>query len=97
MTQEHLNEARQWLRELRNTGWRNATHIDTIETALKDAEADKARLDWLSDKDNPIGNVHLPSVCVMNNLHSLRGAIDEAMRLDPEIVKTILEATEEGA
>lgn len=69
--------------------------LDTIEATLRDAEADKARLDWLSDKDNPIGNVQLPTVCVMNNLHNMRGAIDEAMRLDPEIVKSILEAAED--
>jgi hypothetical protein len=53
--------------------------------ALAGAEADKARLDWLADRENGIGNVQLPTMCVMNNLHSLRDAIDEAMRLDPEI------------
>lgn len=39
---------------------------------------DKERLDWLSDPENNIGNVQLPIDCVKNNLHSLRGAIDEA-------------------
>lgn len=53
--------------------------------ALAGAEADKARLDWLADRENTIGNVQLPTMCVMNNMSSLRGAIDEAMRLDPEI------------
>lgn len=40
---------------------------------------DKERLDWLADPENSIGNVQLPIDCVKNNLHSLRGAIDEAM------------------
>lgn len=48
-----------------------------------EAESDKARLDWLSDRDNTIGNVQLPTMCVMRNLHSLRAAIDDAMTLDP--------------
>lgn len=40
---------------------------------------DKERMDWLADPKNSIGNVQLPIDCVKNNLHSLRGAIDEAM------------------
>ena len=43
---------------------------------------DKARLDWLADKNNNIGNVQLPSECVENNLTSLRDAIDAAMLLE---------------
>lgn len=69
--------------------------MEQLRETQKEAEADKARLDWLSERDNPIGNVQLPTVCVMNNLHNMRGAIDEAMRLDPEIVKSILEAAED--
>lgn len=46
-----------------------------VQALRKDAE----RLDWLSDPENNIGNVQLPISCVENNLHSLRGAIDEAM------------------
>ena len=42
---------------------------------------DTAMLDWLSDPNNTIGNVQLPTACVMNNMDSLRGAIREAMRL----------------
>ncbi|MGR8931941.1 MAG: hypothetical protein ACU836_15010 [Gammaproteobacteria bacterium] len=41
---------------------------------------DAARLDWLADKDNKIGNVQLPTHCVAANLDSLRNAIDMAMR-----------------
>ncbi len=41
--------------------------------------ADGRRLDWLADKGNNIGNVTLPTMCVENNIRSLRDAIDEAM------------------
>jgi hypothetical protein len=47
---------------------------------LREAERDAARLDWLADPDNHIGNVQLPKECVIQNLHSLRDAIDAAMR-----------------
>jgi len=43
---------------------------------------DEARLDWLADRNNLIGNITLPTQCVQNNLDSLRAAIDEAMKLD---------------
>jgi len=43
--------------------------------------ADAARLDWLADKDNHIGNVELPSHCITANMHSLRAAIDAAMAM----------------
>ena len=49
---------------------------------IVDLRKDKARLDWLQDKNNHIGNVQLPTKCVENNLHSLRAAIDEAMSLN---------------
>ena len=45
---------------------------------------DTVRLDWLADRDNHIGNVQLPAECVACNLHSLRDAIDMAMRMDKE-------------
>lgn len=41
--------------------------------------ADRARLDWLADPENHIGNVHLPVGAVTENLHCLRSAIDAAM------------------
>ena len=46
---------------------------------LQRAEQDSKRIDWLADKSNTIGNVHLPTECVERNLHSLRAAIDDAM------------------
>lgn len=42
---------------------------------------DKDRLDWLQDKSNTIGQVLLPTECVTANLDSMRGAIDQAMKL----------------
>lgn len=49
--------------------------LDRLERAEKDA----ARLDWLADPANTIGNVQLPTECVEQNIHSLRAAIDAAM------------------
>ena len=45
------------------------------------AEADAARVDWLADPMNAIGCVQLPIMCVTENVHSLRAAIDAAMKL----------------
>ena len=64
-------------------GWRAACAVLAAEVQL--LRADAARLDWLADPDNIIGNVQLPTMCVMNNLHDMRAAIDEAMKLDPEV------------
>lgn len=48
---------------------------------LEALRKDKARLDWLADRDNSIGTVVLPSECVERNVHSMRDAIDDAMQL----------------
>ena len=45
---------------------------------------DNIRIDWLASTRQNIGNVQLPIKCVENNLASLRGAIDDAMRIDME-------------
>ena len=42
---------------------------------------DKARLDWLADVNNNIGNVLLPRDIVERNLGSLRDGIDECMTM----------------
>lgn len=55
-------------------------YADACSNALT-AAADKRRLDWLGDPNNPIGCVQLPTACVERNLHSLRDAIDDAMRV----------------
>jgi hypothetical protein len=41
--------------------------------------ADKARLDWLADPKNTIGNVTLPRHHIMDHPDSMRAAIDAAM------------------
>lgn len=51
------------------------------EAELQELLKDKARLDWLADVNNAIGNVLLPTDIVERNLESLRDAIDEAMKL----------------
>jgi hypothetical protein len=45
---------------------------------------DTARIDWLADKENLIGNVQLPARCVSENIGSLRCAIDAAMQIGKE-------------
>lgn len=51
---------------------------------VKELRKDKARLDWLADRENTVGNVTLPGVIVSRNLHSLRAAIDDAMAMQVE-------------
>lgn len=51
------------------------------ETEMQELLKDKARLDWLADVNNSIGNVLLPRDIVERNLGSLRDGIDEAMKL----------------
>ena len=53
-------------------------HTESLELI---PHPDTVRLDWLADRDNHIGNVQLPAECVACNLHSLRDAIDMAMKL----------------
>ncbi len=55
--------------------------IDQLKIAFHELLKDKARLDWLADVDNNIGNVLLPRDIVERNLGSLRDGIDEAMKL----------------
>ena len=52
------------------------------EAELQELLKDKARLDWLADVNNTIGNVQLPRDIVERNLHSMRDAIDEAMSIE---------------
>ena len=42
---------------------------------------DKARIDWLADPAQNIGDLTLPRDIVERNLHSMRAAIDEAMEM----------------
>lgn len=50
-----------------------------LERELAEAKKDTARLDWLADPKNTIGNVVLPREYIMDNLDSMRAAIDAAM------------------
>lgn len=52
------------------------------EAELQELLKDRARLDWLADVNNTIGNVQLPREIVERNLDSLRKAIDAAMLVD---------------
>lgn len=51
------------------------------DSELQELLKDKERLDWLADVNNTIGSVLLPTNIVERNLHSMRDAIDEAMKL----------------
>lgn len=63
---------------------------DTIEAQARDLAAaleqvaalqeDADRVDWLADPANEIGEVRLPTDCVLQNLGSLRDAIDSARK-----------------
>ncbi len=61
--------------------------LANIDAALSEAEvadlrADAARLDWLADPGNQIGNVQIPTDCVLAHPESMRAAIDMAMRME---------------
>lgn len=51
------------------------------ESEIEELRKDKARIDWLADVNQFIGNVQLPTDCVLQAL-DLRQAIDMAMELD---------------
>ena len=53
---------------------------------LEEKTKDSIRIDWLASPKNYLGCVQLPMECVENNLTSLRGAIDDAMRLDGKLL-----------
>lgn len=49
---------------------------------ISELKKDKARIDWLADPNNEIGQVLLPTSIVEKNLDSFRAAVDEAMEMD---------------
>lgn len=53
--------------------------IAELQRENAELQKDKARLDWLADVNNTIGNVTLPPDIVKRNFRSMRAAIDEAM------------------
>lgn len=52
-----------------------------MQLGAASANADSVRMNWLADPENAVGNVQLPTQCVTDNVHSLRAAIDAAMKL----------------
>jgi hypothetical protein len=60
--------------------WDTIPATDIIRAAWS-ISPDAEMLDWLADKSQTIGNVQLPTECVLRNPHSLRAAIEDAMRL----------------
>ena len=59
-----------------------AKRIESMEKENKLLRCDEARIDWLADPENKIGNVQLPSQCVIAHPYSMRDAIDDAMNLE---------------
>jgi len=55
--------------------------IDRQEALIEQLRKDKARLDWLADPQNTIGNVTLPRQHILDHPDSMRAAIDAAMKL----------------
>lgn len=54
--------------------------VQKLGRKLHRHKLDTARLDWLADRENDIGNVQLPTECVRAHPESMRAAIDAAMR-----------------
>ena len=54
--------------------------VQALGRKLHRHKLDTARLDWLADRENDIGNVQLPTECVLAYPESMRAAIDAAMR-----------------
>lgn len=54
--------------------------IESLKAELAELRKDKARLDWLGDRENKIGNVTLPDAIVERTL-MLRDSIDLAMQI----------------
>lgn len=61
-------------------GHNQVARIAELEAEVGILMEDRARIDWLADPRNHIGNVSLPVAIVEKNLSSLRDAIDEAMK-----------------
>ena len=56
-------------------------HNECAQREIARLQKDKERLDFLVDPAQSIANITLPYEIVMQNLHSLRDAIDAAMAL----------------
>ena len=56
--------------------------IDQLKITFNELLKDKARIDWLADVNQNMGDLILPRDIVERNLHSMRAAIDEAMSIE---------------
>ena len=56
--------------------------IDQLKITFNELLKDKARIDWLADVNQNMGDLILPRDIVERNLHSMRAAIDEAMPIE---------------
>jgi hypothetical protein len=70
------------LERMREQLFRMRAQLFHVSDELSEAKKDKARLDWLADPKNTIGNVTLPREHIMNHPESMRAAIDAAMEGD---------------
>lgn len=77
VSQTRAMHAAEAIRQLR-------ARVAELEVENERLRLDAARIDWLGDRDNHIGNVQLPTRCVEENISSFRGAIDMAMGLNRE-------------
>lgn len=55
--------------------------IADLQRENAELKKDKARIDWLADPAQNIGDLILPRDIVERNLHSMRAAIDECMTM----------------
>ena len=55
--------------------------LKRAQQEIEDLNKDKKRLDWIADRNNNFAALQLPKQAVENNLHDMRAAIDEAIRL----------------
>ena len=58
--------------------------LSALLSERTELKRDALRIDWLASASNQIGNVQLPKEIVMENIHSLRDAIDAAMLVPQE-------------
>ena len=78
--QKEIDNLESELADAKQANSYNRDVLDDMYNDISELRKDKARLDWLADKNNEIGNVILPAHCVRNNLTSMRDAIDAAMK-----------------
>jgi hypothetical protein len=78
-------QAMRWLTEMRfASGDDGKLMLPDIVAHIEALRGDKELLDWLADPENEVGNVQLPTKCVIDNLGSLRDAIRQAMQSNTE-------------